>query len=147
MTKFEYLGMTVTNKNYLHKNIKSILIWGNGCYYPVQELQSSIFLSKNVKIKIHKNIIHLLCYMGLELNKSPWQKKRLSVFDTMVLRTFGPPRELKWKWNQMMWQVIRTALYFGDTQFKSQPRDWLSWCRSFFHGRLQFLQSNAKIAA
>ena len=34
--KFKYLGTTLTNKNSIQEEIKSILNLGNACYYSVQ---------------------------------------------------------------------------------------------------------------
>jgi hypothetical protein len=41
VTKFKYLGMTLTNKNDIHDEIKSRLNSGNACYYSVQNHLSS----------------------------------------------------------------------------------------------------------
>jgi hypothetical protein len=41
VAKFKYLGMTQTNKNDSHDEIKSRLNLGNACYYSVQNLLSS----------------------------------------------------------------------------------------------------------
>jgi hypothetical protein len=54
--QFKYLGTTLTNQNSTHEEIKSRLKSGNACY-SVQNLLSSSLLSKNVKIKIYRNII------------------------------------------------------------------------------------------
>ena len=48
---FKYLGSLVTNQNSIHEEIKCRLKAGNSCYYSVQTLLSSRFLSKNLKIK------------------------------------------------------------------------------------------------
>jgi hypothetical protein len=45
---FKYLGMTLTNKNDIHDEIKSRLNLGSTCYYLVQNLLSSHLISKIV---------------------------------------------------------------------------------------------------
>jgi len=68
--EFKYLGTTLTNQNSVQEEIKSRLKSGNACYYSVQNLLSSSFLSKNLKIKIYRTIILQLFYMGVELGHS-----------------------------------------------------------------------------
>jgi hypothetical protein len=55
--KFKYLGTTLTDQNSNQENIKNGLKLGNACYHSVQNLLSSRLLSKNLKIKICRNII------------------------------------------------------------------------------------------
>ena len=55
--EFKYLGMTLTNQNSIQEEIKSRLKLGNACYHSVQNLLSSSLLSKNLNIKIYRNII------------------------------------------------------------------------------------------
>ena len=55
--EFKYLGKTLTNKNSIQEEIKCRLKLGNACYYSVQNLLSSSFLSKKLKIKIYRTII------------------------------------------------------------------------------------------
>jgi len=45
--EFKYLGITLINQNCIAEEIKSRLKSGNACYYSVQNLLSSRFLSKN----------------------------------------------------------------------------------------------------
>jgi len=55
--EFKYLGTTLTNQNSIPEEIKSRLRLGNACYHSVQNLLSSRFLSKNLKIKIYRTKI------------------------------------------------------------------------------------------
>jgi hypothetical protein len=49
MSKFKYLGTTVTNQNLIQEEIKRRLNSGNACYHSVQNLLSSRVLSKKLK--------------------------------------------------------------------------------------------------
>jgi hypothetical protein len=57
VAKLKYLGMTLTDKNYMHEEIKGRLNSGNACYHSLQSLQSSLVLSRNIKFKIYKTTI------------------------------------------------------------------------------------------
>jgi uncharacterized membrane protein len=91
VSKFKYLGTTLTN----HDEIKNRLNSGNACYYSVQNLLSSHFISKNIKIKIYKNVILSLVVYGCETwSLSLTEEHRLRVFENRMLRRiFGPKRE------------------------------------------------------
>ena len=60
------LGTTLTAQNSIQKKIKSRLKSGNACYHRVQNLLSSSFLSKNIKIKIYGTLISPVVLYGCE---------------------------------------------------------------------------------
>jgi hypothetical protein len=67
VAQFKYLGMTVTNQNFIQEEIKRGLNSGNACCHSIQNLLSS-HLSKNVKIEIYKTIILPVYFcMGVKL--------------------------------------------------------------------------------
>jgi hypothetical protein len=92
---FKYLGTTVTNQNYIQEEIKGRLKSGSACYHSVQKLLSSSFLSKNLKIKIYRNIILPVVLYGCETwSLTLREEHRLRVFENGVQRRiFGPSRD------------------------------------------------------
>ena len=95
MEEFKYLGTTLTNKYSIQKEIKSRLKLGNACYYSVQNLLSSILLSKNLKIKIYRTRILPVVLYGCETwSLTLREDRRLRVFENRVLRrVFGLKRD------------------------------------------------------
>ena len=90
------MGATITNQNSIHEEIKSRLKSESACCHSVQNRLSSSLLSKNLKIKIYRNIILPVVLCGCE-NRSLAlrEKRRLRVFENRVLRRiFGPKRDL-----------------------------------------------------
>jgi hypothetical protein len=65
--EFKYLGTNLTSQK---EEIKTRLKSGNACYNSAQNLLTSSFLSKNLKIKIYRTKICLLFCMGLKLGRS-----------------------------------------------------------------------------
>jgi sorting nexin-29 len=87
VAKFRYLGTTLTDQNHMHKEIKSRLTSGNGCYHLVQSLLSSCLLSRNLKVKIYKTIILPVVLYGCEIwSLTQREEHRLRVFENRVLR-------------------------------------------------------------
>jgi hypothetical protein len=64
VAKFKYLGMTLTNKNDIHDEIKSRLNSGNACHYSVRNLLYSSLISRNLKIKIYRTVILTVVLCG-----------------------------------------------------------------------------------
>jgi hypothetical protein len=64
VSQFKYLGMTVINQNLIQEEIKRRLNSGNA--HSVQNLLSSLLLSKNLKIGIHMTIILPMILYGCE---------------------------------------------------------------------------------
>jgi len=102
--EFKYLGTTLTNQNSIQEEIKSRLKSGNACYHLMQNLLSSSLLSKNLKIKIYRNIILPVVLYGC----GTWsltlrEERRLRVFENRVLRRiFGPKRdEVTGEWRKL----------------------------------------------
>jgi len=102
--EFKYLGTSLTNQNSIAEEIKSRLKSGIACYHSMQNLLSSMLLSKNLKVKIYRNIILPVILYGCE----NWslilrEERKLRVFENMVLiRIFGPRTdEVTGEWRRL----------------------------------------------
>ena len=84
---FKYLGTILTNQNSIAEEIKSRLRSGNARYHSVQNPLSSSLLSKNLKIKIYRNIIiPVVLYWCETCSLTLGMERNLWVFENMVLR-------------------------------------------------------------
>jgi hypothetical protein len=92
VAQFRYLGTTITKQNLIHEEIKRKLNSANACYHSVQNLLSSLLLSKKIKIRIYKIIILTVVLYGCETwSLTLREEHRLRVFENRVLkRIFGP---------------------------------------------------------
>jgi len=81
--EIKYLGTTLTNQNFIAKEIKSRLRSGNACYHSVQHIWSSRLLSKNLKINIIRNTILPVVLDGCET----WS---LTLREERKMRVFFP---------------------------------------------------------
>jgi len=107
---FTYLGTKFTNQNSIQEEIKSRLESGNACYYSVQNLLSSRLLSKNLKIKLFRNIILPVSWYGCETWSLSFRNgSRLRVFEKRVLRkVFGSKRdEVTGEWRKLHNEELR----------------------------------------
>ena len=89
--KFKYLGVTVTNTNDIHDEIKSRINMGNACYYSLEKILLSHLLSKKLKVNTYKTIILPVVLYGCETwSLTLREEHRLRVFENKVFRkTFG----------------------------------------------------------
>jgi len=91
--QFKYLGTNITNQNSIQEEIKSRMNSGNVCYYLAQNLLSSRWLPKNLKIKISRTIILSVVLYGCESwSLTMREERRLRVFENRVLRRVFEPR-------------------------------------------------------
>ena len=77
----------------LENSLSHIVV--NACYHSVQNLLSSILISKNLKIKIYRTIILPVVLYGCETwSLTLREERKLRVFENMVLRRiFGHRRD------------------------------------------------------
>jgi hypothetical protein len=117
VTKFKYLGTTLTDQNCITEEIKSRLNSGNACYHSVQSLLSSRLLSRNVQVKIYKTIILPVVLYGCETwSLTLREEHRLRMFENRVLRRiFGPKRdEVTGEWRKLHSEELHNLYSFPD---------------------------------
>jgi hypothetical protein len=67
---FKNFVKTLTNQIRICEEIKSRLNSGNDCYLSMLNLLSSSLLPKNIKIKVYRTTIFLLCCMDVQRSLS-----------------------------------------------------------------------------
>jgi hypothetical protein len=89
------LETAVTNQNLIQEEIDRRLKCGNVCYHSVYKRLSFHLISKNLKIRIQKNINLPVVLYGCETwSLTVWEEHKLRVFENRVLRRiFGPKRD------------------------------------------------------
>jgi hypothetical protein len=84
---------TATNQKSVQEEIERTLNSGNACYPPVQNISFSSLLSKNIKIRIYRDIILPVVLYGCETcSLTLREEHRLRVFENRAL-IFGPKRD------------------------------------------------------
>jgi len=102
--ELKYLGTTITDQNSIKEEIKSRFKSGNACCHSVQNLLHSSLLYKNLKIKIHRNIIlPVLLYRCKNWSLTFKEERRLWVSENWMLRRiFGSKRdEVTGEWRKL----------------------------------------------
>jgi hypothetical protein len=96
VSQFKYLGMTVTNQNLIHKEIKRRLSSGNACYHSVQSLLSSHLLSKIAKMRICKTILLPMVRYGCgTLSLILREEQRLRMLENKLMMRYLDQRGMK----------------------------------------------------
>ena len=81
------MGTALTNQNSVAEEIKIRLRSGSDCYHSVQNLLSSRWLSKNLKIKIYRTVFLPVVLYGCGTWSLTLQEERnLRVSENTVLR-------------------------------------------------------------
>jgi hypothetical protein len=127
--QLKYLGTTVTNQNLIQEEIRWRLSSGNACYHSVQKLLSSRLFSKNLKMRIYKNINLPVILYGCETcSLTLREEHRSRVFENRVLRRiFGRKRdEVTGGWRKLHNEELRD-LYSSPSIIKIIKARRMRW--------------------
>jgi hypothetical protein len=87
---YPLFGNSSNKSNLIQEEINSRLNLGNGCYHSVEKLLTSRLLSKNIKIKICKDIIlPVVLYRHGTWSLTLREEHSVRVFENRVLRTIS----------------------------------------------------------
>jgi len=91
VSTIQIFGTALTKQNSIQEEIKSRLKSGNACCHSVQNILSSGWLSKNIKITIYRTIILPVVLYGCKTwSPSLREEHKLMVLENKVLkRIFG----------------------------------------------------------
>ena len=137
MEEFKYWGTTWKKYKFYQEEIKSRLKSWNACYHSAENLLSSNFLSKKLKIKIYVTIILCLrirCwgeYFGLRRTKQEWSRENYimrslmictlqSIFFVWSNREEGNGRGMKHLWGR---GEVYTGIWWGNSRERDHLED------------------------
>jgi len=130
--EFKYLGTTLTDQNSTQEEIKSRMESGNACCHSVQNLLSSSWLSKNIKIKIYITVIlPFVLYRYENWSLTLRKEHRLRVFENWMLRRiFGPKRDkITGDWRKLHREELNDVYSSPNIVqlIKSRSRSWAGY--------------------
>ena len=120
MEKFRYLGVTVTNTNDIHGEIKHRIKMGNARYYSLDKILSSRLLSRKLKVKTYKTTLPVVLYGCETWSLTLREEHRLRVYKNKVLRkTFGAKKgKITGEWRKLPNAELH-ALYYSPNIIRS----------------------------
>ena len=133
--KFKYLGVTVTNTNDIHEEIKRRINLGNECYYSLEKILSSHLLYKKLKVTTYKSTILPIVLYGCEtLSLTFREEHKLKVFENTVLRKIFVAKrdEITGEWRKLHNAELH-ALYSLPNIIRNLKSRRLRWAGHVAH--------------